>query len=93
MNPGTAINKDLMGPILGAGAGVIVSLFGGEKFAGDADIAGNELWNYMYRKPWFRHPANRVTNYITDTYGRNAHDIDRINKKYHMNIPVLPEIN
>lgn len=93
MNPGTAINKDLMGPILGAGAGVIVSLFGGEKFAGDADIAGNELWNYIYRKPWFRHPANRVTNYITDTYGRNAHDIDRINKKYHMNIPVLPEIN
>ncbi|MFK5676411.1 T7SS effector LXG polymorphic toxin [Ligilactobacillus sp. LYQ60] len=93
MNPGTAINKDLMGPLLGAEAGIITASFGGVRIAGDVDIGVNEAWNYAYRKPWFRHPANRVMDYITDTYGRNAHDIDQINKKYHMNIPVIPEIN
>lgn len=85
---GTAINRDLMGPILGTGASIIT--LPSPEVSGDLNIIVNEGWNYVYRKPWFRHRADNVTNYITDTYARNIRDIDRINKKYHMNIPVLP---
>lgn len=89
MNPGKVIVKDDGGIIAGGiGGGIAVLIAHNPKAFNTGNLLGTETWNYLYRKPWFRHGAIHTMEYVYNTKSRNLQDIEKTNRKYHTHIPL-----